>query len=82
MKISHISKKEISYGEDIKGQDIREGIFQLLQSEFPNFEKADFISIDELNRYRRLYLTSLITQERGEIASIDKDISKQTRAKG
>jgi uncharacterized membrane protein len=74
MKISHISKKEIPYGEDIKGQDIREGIFQLLQSEFPNFEKADFISIDELNRYRRLYLTSLITQERGEIASIDKDV--------
>ena len=74
MKISHISKQEIQKGEDVKGQDIREGIFNLIKSEFPDFDQDDFITIDELNQYRRLYLTSLITQEKGEIAVIDRDV--------
>ncbi|QQT33699.1 DUF1003 domain-containing protein [Sphingobacterium multivorum] len=34
----------------------------------------DYISIDELNQYRRLYLTSLVVQERGELAIIDEDV--------
>jgi uncharacterized membrane protein len=74
MKISHISKQEIQKGEDVKGQDIREGIFNLIKSEFLDFDQDDFITIDELNQYRRLYLTSLITQEKGEIAVIDRDV--------
>ena len=74
MKRSHISKQEIQKGEDVKGQDIREGIFNLIKSEFPGFDLDNFITIDELNQYRRLYLTSLITQEKGEIAAIDKDV--------
>lgn len=74
MKISHISKKEIPKGEEIKGHDIREGIFNLIKSDFPGFEKGDFISLVELNIYRRLYLTSLIIQEKGELAIIDKDV--------
>jgi uncharacterized membrane protein len=74
MKTSHISQQEIQKGEDIKGQDIREGIFNLIKSDFPDFTKDDFISITELNQYRRLYLTSLITQEKGELAVIDSDV--------
>ncbi len=74
MKISQISKKEIPKGEDIKGQDIREGIFNLIHSEHPDFETSGYISLAELNQYRRLYLTSLIIQEKGELAIIDKDV--------
>lgn len=74
MKTSHISKQEIEEGEALKGKDIREGIFNLIKSDFPGFDQEDFITIDELNQYRRLYLTSLITQEKGEIAAIDKDV--------
>ena len=74
MKKSYISKNEIQLGEDVKGQDIREGIFNLIKTDFPDFGKDDFISITELNKYRRLYLTSLIIQEKGEIAIIDNDV--------
>ncbi|MFZ4678855.1 MAG: DUF1003 domain-containing protein [Flavobacterium sp.] len=74
MKISHISKQEIQKGEDVKGQDIRAGVFNLIKSEFPDFDQENLITIDELNQYRRLYLTSLITQEKGEIAVIDRDV--------
>jgi uncharacterized membrane protein len=74
MKKSHISDKEIKKGEDIKGQDIREGIFNLIRSEHPEFDKDSYITLSELNHYRRLYLTSLIIQEKGEIATIDRDV--------
>lgn len=74
MKKSHICKIEIRKGEEVKGHDIREGIFNLIQSHFPDFDKDDYISNAELNQYRRLYLTSLITQEKGELAVIDRDV--------
>ena len=74
MKISQISNQEILKGEEVKGIDIREGIFILIKSIFPDFDKESYITIDELNHYRRIYLTSLITQEKGEIAVIDKDV--------
>lgn len=74
MKKSHISKIEIRKGEEVKGLDIREGIFNLIQSFFLDFGKDDYISNTELNQYRRLYLTSLVTQEKGELAVIDRDV--------
>ena len=74
MKTSKISKIEIQKGEDIKGQDIREGIFNLVKSDYPDFDKESYITLAELNQYRRLYLTSLIIQEKGELAIIDKDV--------
>lgn len=74
MKTSHISKKEIPRGEEVKGQDIRKGIFNVIKSQFQEFSKDDFITLTELNHFRRLYLTSLITQEKGELAVIDRDV--------
>jgi uncharacterized membrane protein len=74
MKISHISKKEIQKGEDVKGQEIREGIFNLIKSDYPSFSDNNFITITELNQYRRLYLTSLIALEKGELAAIDREV--------
>lgn len=74
MIISHITKNDITPGEEIKGIDIRKGIFLLIQRDYPSFTKQDFITIAELNRYRRLYLTSLVMQEKGEMDILDKDV--------
>jgi uncharacterized membrane protein len=74
MSISYISKKELEKGAGIRGADIRAGIFNLIKSDFPGFEKDDFISVSELNKYRRLYLVSLIAQEKGELDCIDADV--------
>ncbi|NLJ20111.1 MAG: hypothetical protein GX429_03185 [Bacteroidales bacterium] len=74
MKISHISKKEILNGEEIKGEDIREGVFNLIQSEYPNFTKECYISLAELNHFRRLYLTSIMFQEKEALNILDRDV--------
>ena len=74
MALSYISKKEILPGEAISGSGIRIGILELLTRDYPDFCGSDFITLDELNYYRRRYLTSLISQEKGELAVIDKDV--------
>ncbi len=74
MKNSFISKRSIKNGEAIKGSDIREGLFDIISQHHPNFSQEDFISLEELNKFRRLYLSSLIAQEKGELAIIDQDV--------
>lgn len=74
MPVSYISNKEIKKSESVKGMDIREGIFNLIKTDFRGFSDESIISIDELNKYRRLYLTKLVEQERGELALIDRDV--------
>jgi uncharacterized membrane protein len=74
MEISYISKKPIPKGEEVNAQDIREGVFNLICKDYPGFNRSFYISLYELNSYRRLYLTSLIVQEKGELAMIDKDV--------
>src|SRR5215831_10221583 len=79
MAVSKISNKEIKTGETVKGQEIRNGIFKLIQNDIPDFTNESLISIDELNSYRRLYFTQLVEQERGELDVIEKAVMKAIR---
>jgi uncharacterized membrane protein len=72
--ISKISNLPIGQGETIQGQDIRPRIFNLIHDLYPSFTKDDFMSLDELNEFRRMYLSKLMEEERGELAQIDKDV--------
>jgi hypothetical protein len=74
MNISFISKQEIPEGEEIPGSEIRPGIFKLIQNEYPGFGNDDFITLTELNKFRRVYLTSLVVEEKGQLAAIDRDV--------
>jgi len=71
---SKISHRPINEGEEVQGAEIREGIFELIRTKHPDFGREDHISNDELNEWRRLYLTSLIQQEKGETDKIDNDV--------
>lgn len=74
MKISHVSKQAISIGEEIKASEIRDTVFNLIKADHPDFDLDCYISIDELNQYRRIYLTSIYQQEKGELAVIVNDV--------
>jgi len=71
---SCITKKEIRKGEEITPKYLREGIYNFIKAEYPEFGKDCSISLDELNHLRRLYLTSLVSQEKGELDVIDRDV--------
>lgn len=72
--ISAISKKEIKLAEAVQGFDLREGLFNLIKLDHQGFGKESFLSLDELNRYWRLYMTSLISQEKGELVLLDRSV--------
>lgn len=74
MKTSCITSKEIKKGEEIHSRDLREGIYNFIKEEYPGLGKECYITLDELNHFRRLYLTSLIRQEKGELDIIDRDV--------
>jgi uncharacterized membrane protein len=71
---SCISKTEIKKGEDVKAAYLREPLFNLIKSEYPEFSEDCYISLEELNRFRRLYMASLISQEKGELEDLDQDV--------
>jgi uncharacterized membrane protein len=73
-EICSITKKELRKGEAIKIADIREGIAALICRDHPELSRDAVIGLDQLNVFRRAYLSSLINQEKGEIAKIDDDV--------
>lgn len=77
---SSISQDEIPNSEAIQLQDIRDGVLELILNKYPDLKSADFVSLDELNSFRRLYLIKLVEQEKGEIAKIDSDVMEAIRS--
>lgn len=71
---SCISNKVITSEEAVKASDIKEGIYHLIALDHPELNEDSYLSLQELNQYRRLYLTTLITQESGELAILDKEV--------
>ncbi|WP_075348675.1 DUF1003 domain-containing protein [Algoriphagus marinus] len=71
---SAISNQKITSGEEVSVKDIREGIRSMILKEYPDFPSEGYISLTELNQYRRKYLAFLIVQEKGELAKIDQDV--------
>lgn len=71
---SAISNQKITSGEEVRVKDIREGIRSMILKEYPDFPSEGYISLTELNQYRRKYLAFLIVQEKGELAKIDQDV--------
>ena len=76
---SFISKKPLKKGEEIPASEIRAGVFMIIKEHFPDFAPEHFISLEELNLYRRLYLSRLMEQEKGELAKIDEGVMTAIR---
>ena len=70
----HVSKKEVPLSESYKGSDLRKPLLQMIQKNHPDFTADSHISTDELNIYRKQYVTQLIEQEKGEINDLERDV--------
>ena len=76
---SAISKIDIKEGESVCGIDIREEVFTFIHSIHPEFSRDKHLTLEELNHFRRLYLTHLIEEDKGDIARIDKIVLNAIR---
>ena len=74
-----ITNQQFKKYETVQGKDLQKEIFDLINVDFPNFTKEDYISIQELNKYRRLFFANLISQEKGEMEKLDQDVIEAIR---
>lgn len=70
----YISNKEFPLEEIIQGSSIRPQIFELIKNDFPGFSKEDYISINNLNIYRKKYLQKLLMTESKELGKLENEI--------
>ncbi len=71
---SYISKQKIDAADAYRGEMLRDSIFQLIRNDHPGFTRNDYISIPELNKYRKEYLTGLIREETGETDALENEV--------
>ncbi len=71
---SYISKQSIPAGEAYRGEMLRRSIYELIKKDYPGFTMNDYISITELNKYRKQYLTGLIREETGEVDTLETEV--------
>jgi uncharacterized membrane protein len=70
-----VCKKKLKGNKDyIKGNLIRDSIYELIKSDNPDFTKNCYIRQEEVNRYRNIHLRKLIKQEKGNFDELDKEV--------
>jgi uncharacterized membrane protein len=69
-----ISGIPLSSAERVALSDVREGVFELMQKDYPNLNRNGYISLEQLNRFRRKYVAWLIHEEKGELLALDKSV--------
>lgn len=78
-KVNLVSGAETDINEAIIGKAIRPGLFDLIKKDHPDFSENDYISLSDLNVYRRLYLAQLMEEENGELKALDREVMNAIR---
>lgn len=72
--ICEITKQELPLEELTPFFDIRKSIIKLITKDLPSFTEGHYISTQELNKYRHLYLERIIGAEHREISKLEKEV--------
>ena len=71
---SDLSKKEFPISERIAAGSIRNPIFSLMQSDYPDFNEDDYLAVSELNLYREKYISNYLSVEIGELSNLESKV--------
>lgn len=74
-----VTQKTINRYEAVKGKEIQQEIFKLIEQDYPAITEEDYVSIKVLNKYRRQFFANLISQEKGEMEKLDQDVVEAIR---
>lgn len=74
--VCHITKKNYPLEELTAFESIKKQVLPLIMKEFPDFSKGQFISNNELNKFRRKYLESLLKSENRDLNKLEKEVIK------
>ncbi len=78
MKIEqcHITKEKLPLSQLVQAGSIRQGLFKIIQKDNPGFEVDNYISVDELNHYRKKYVEAIVKEEVGELSHLEREVVK------
>ncbi|PIZ95501.1 MAG: hypothetical protein COX80_04375 [Candidatus Magasanikbacteria bacterium CG_4_10_14_0_2_um_filter_33_14] len=71
---SFISQEKLNEEESVILKDIQPEIVKIIKKDFSKIKNTHFISLVELNKYRRQYFLSLIDEEAGEFDKVEKEV--------
>ena len=74
-----VTQNTINRYEAVKGKEIQQEIFKLIEQDYPAITEEDYVSIKVLNKYRRQFFANLISQEKGEMEKLDQDVVEAIR---
>ncbi len=69
-----LSGKNVDPKEAYKGTSIRKTIFDLIKEDHPEFTEESYVSLEELNKYRKKYIEKIVQQELGELSSLEQEV--------
>lgn len=70
----YISNKLLNTKDLRRGDLVRRELRELIQKDYPGFTDDSYISMVELNRYRKQYLTNLITSVTSQYNGVEKEV--------
>ena len=72
-----ISKKKFPVSELIPAHYVREGVVNLIKKDHPDWDNEGYIEKNELNKFRKEYVRSLLESEKGELDHLEKEVLKK-----
>lgn len=73
---SDLSGKEYSIHEKVSGKSVRESVLALIQKDHPDFTIDKYLSLNELNTYRKKYINESVGKQIGDVNEMEKAVLK------
>jgi uncharacterized membrane protein len=71
---SDLSKNVFPIKERVSAKLIRHSVLDLIKKDNPEFSENNFLSISELNEYRKKYISDYLLNEIGELSELEKRV--------
>lgn len=72
--ISDISNQKFPMSQRISGKSIRSSILELIQKEYPEFDRTKFLAVPEMNLFREKYISSYLSDQLGVLSELEQKV--------
>ena len=72
--ICGISKVMLPIDDLVAVEAIRQPVYDLMKKKVPGWDGEGFVSRTELNKFRHLYVATLLEEEKGQLSTLDKEV--------
>jgi len=69
---SDLSNKEFPVSDRVSAKTVRDSILELIQKEYPQFSQDNYMSLSELDFYRKKYISEILIKDTGELTDLEK----------